>query len=122
MRKSILFIFFIVTYSASGNINYINIDSIPESERNYDKFIFIKDNEILINHWTPDWNYTINKETLVKELKGCFDAYSKCNKQKPGNFESQLGQVIRSRIQPVKIDSSYTIKDIWSGFSECWFV
>lgn len=227
MRKKFLLIFSIVAYSVSGNINYIKIDSIPESERNFDKYIFIKDNERLINHWTPDWTYTVKKETLIKELKDCFDAYSKCNRQnvevdlllgdishylynlnetkyyeiavnyykkaidlspndyrplwflanhfalsdvpekaidyfyksqkllpsnepsdfweefcfasstanmpshclyamdkvrkltgEPGNFELQLGQIMRNRIQPVKIDSTYTKKDIWSYFSD----
>ena len=87
MKKTLAFILISSTLAVWGNINYIQFDKIPDSEKYAEKFNFIVDNEGYYNHWQPDWTYDISKESLVKELKKCYNSFSKLDKK---NIERNL--------------------------------
>jgi hypothetical protein len=78
-QKRLLLLLFIplIALSVVGNTRFIRLDSIAESERHLDKYLYIQDNEQYIDHWQPEWHYSVGKESLIKGLKGCLDVYSK---------------------------------------------
>ena len=72
MKTVLTIILSFATLTIFGNINYIQFEKIPESEKYNDKFDFIKDIEGYYNHWQPDWTYAISKKSLIKGLKLSF--------------------------------------------------
>lgn len=67
----------IFSLSTFGNVHHIHFDKIPDNLK-YKKHIdFLIDNEPFLNHWTQSWNYPISKDSLIKELKVCYDTFSK---------------------------------------------
>jgi tetratricopeptide (TPR) repeat protein len=77
----------LTTLTIFGNINYIQFEKIPESEKYIDKYNFIKENEGYYNHWQPDWTYDISKKSLIIGLKESFDVFSELNNE---NIEINL--------------------------------
>jgi tetratricopeptide (TPR) repeat protein len=65
--------------SAFANINYINIKQISSDEKYLNAFEDIKANQQYINHWTPNWDYEIPKETLISKLKEHYTFFSTTN-------------------------------------------
>lgn len=51
-----------------GNINFVQFDKIPDSEKYSNEINFIIDNEGYYNHWQSDWKYDVSKKSLVKGL------------------------------------------------------
>ncbi|MBK3519442.1 tetratricopeptide repeat protein [Carboxylicivirga marina] len=80
----ILFSLLLAFYTTAlfANINYIQFEKISEQTEYIEKYNFIVDHQQYCNHWTPQWNYDISKETLIKELKACHQAFLNLNEEK----------------------------------------
>jgi hypothetical protein len=87
MKTIFTLILTLSTLAIFGNINFVQFDKIPDSEKNSDKLNFIIDNEGYYNHWQPDWTYDISKKSLVKGLKESYDFFSKMDNE---NIEVNL--------------------------------
>lgn len=87
MRTIFTLILTLSTLTVFGNINFVQFDKIPDSEKYSDKITFIIDNEGYYNHWQPDWTYDVSKKSLVKELKESYDLFSKLDSK---NIEINL--------------------------------
>lgn len=87
MRTIFTLIFTLSTLTVFGNINFVQFDKIPDSEKYSDKITFIIDNEGYYNHWQPDWTYDVSKKSLVKGLKESYDLFSKLDSK---NIEINL--------------------------------
>ena len=53
MRTIFTLILTLSTLTVFGNINFVQFDKIPDSEKYSDKITFIIDNEGYYNHWQP---------------------------------------------------------------------
>lgn len=58
-----------------ANIRYVQYENIPNGEKYSDKYQFILDHERYYNHWAPEWNYDISKESLVTSLKESYKTF-----------------------------------------------
>jgi tetratricopeptide (TPR) repeat protein len=87
MKTIFTFLLTLSTLTIFGNINYIQFEKIPRSDKYIDKYDFIKNNERYYNHWQPDWTYDISKKSLVKGLKESYDLFSKLDNE---NIEINL--------------------------------
>lgn len=86
--KAILTLFFVLlTLTVYGNINYVQFDKIPDSEKYSDKFKIIVDNVAYYNTWQPEWTYEVSKKSLVKGLNESYDLFSKLDNE---NIELNL--------------------------------
>jgi tetratricopeptide (TPR) repeat protein len=87
MKTIFTLILTLSTLTTFGNINFVQFDKIPDSEKYSEKLNFIIENEGYYNHWQPDWTYDISKKSLVKELKESYDLFSKMDNE---NIEINL--------------------------------
>lgn len=82
MKKSISHIALYILFTLNsiyiwGNINYIQFDKISCEESLLEKYNFIVEHQSYVNHWSPQWNFDINKDDLINELKDSFDSFTK---------------------------------------------
>jgi len=76
MKNLLSVLIFCSTLNLYGNIQYINIKSIPDYEK-YDKhFGFLAQNVQYFNHWVPQWSYDVNKDSLILGLKECYSTFT----------------------------------------------
>jgi tetratricopeptide (TPR) repeat protein len=73
--KLLLLIILLSAFSASANINYIEIHRIPGFEQYVDRFSFLISNQRYYNHWQPEWKFEVSKESLVDELEASFQTF-----------------------------------------------
>lgn len=67
---------FLVSGSIFGKTTYINADKLPVSKENETNFRFVRENEKYVDHWSPQWNYSVEKATLLEGLKAARNFYS----------------------------------------------
>ncbi len=83
MKTIFTIILTFVSFTLSGNINYIQFEKIPDYEKHIDRYNYIKDNEAFYNHWQPEWTYDISKKSLVRGLKECYKVFSGLDDSSP---------------------------------------
>ncbi len=77
MKRSIPFLctlFF--TINSFANVNYIDIDKISNDTKFETAFMYIKENQQFYDHWTIDWNYLVQKEELIQNLRKIHKTFS----------------------------------------------
>jgi len=77
MKRVLLFLFLVISYSGFGNVKYINIEKIQNFQNFSSQFKFITDHVKYYDHWSQEWNYPIAKSELMKELENCYDLFLK---------------------------------------------
>lgn len=87
MKKFIAIGLILIGFQSFSNVNFIQFDKIENSQNHLTNINFLKENVGYFNHWTAEWNYDISKKKLIKELKNCYDIFSKLDKQ---NLEVSL--------------------------------
>jgi tetratricopeptide (TPR) repeat protein len=76
MKKMILILTMFLSLNAFGNINYIQINKIPNFENYKKQFDFLFKNLEYYNHWEATWPYAVDKKDLVKGLMDIYDTFS----------------------------------------------
>ncbi len=77
MKLKLTFLVIILSaFSATANINYIEIHKIPGFEKHVDRFSFLIGNQGFYNHWQPVWKFEVSKESVVDELEACFETFA----------------------------------------------
>jgi tetratricopeptide (TPR) repeat protein len=81
MRNTILLLLILLSTNLYGNINYIHTDSIPNSDVYTDQIDYIKTYVQYFDHWSQDWDYPIEKSTLIEELQNSYNIFSRLDSQ-----------------------------------------
>lgn len=74
--KLALLLIFLSAFSATGNINHIQIQKIPGFEQHIDRFTYLIGNQGYYNHWQPEWKFDVSKENVVNELQACYETFA----------------------------------------------
>jgi tetratricopeptide (TPR) repeat protein len=72
---------------AYADIRHIRYEQIPGHEAHQLCFDFVLENLSYCEYWTPQWNYEIEKDSLINELQHCYTAFSAFPEE---NLEAQL--------------------------------
>lgn len=81
MRKSILLVLIFLSLNCFGNLNFIELKKIPNSEDLGTEFQFLHDNIQYIDHWEMEWNYDVNKNDISDRLKKIHKTLSKIDSE-----------------------------------------
>lgn len=76
MKVWFLVLLLLISSAIFGNTSYILFDKLPVSENNDKHLKFIKENEKYFNHWSPQWDASVNKATLITGLKEALNFYA----------------------------------------------
>ncbi|MEI6089511.1 MAG: hypothetical protein WCR42_03590 [bacterium] len=76
MRRIIILLFVIFSCHAYGNINFINLDSIPNSANYAEQIEYLKTYVQYFDHWSQEWDYPVEKSALVEELSNIYDNFT----------------------------------------------
>lgn len=87
MNRLILTLLIVFTFSTNANVNHITLDKITKDKILFEEFEQLKSNLKYYNHWTPQWNFTINKQDLIFQLENNYKSFSKIDSN---NSENQL--------------------------------
>jgi tetratricopeptide (TPR) repeat protein len=68
---------FCLSLSLLGNIHHIHFDKLPDNLKHNDKIDFLFMYESYFDHWNQKWNYSVSKDSLIKELRICYETFSK---------------------------------------------
>lgn len=77
MRTLIIIFCSCISLSLLGNIHHIQFDKIPDNLKDKKQIDFLINNEHYFDHWSQSWNYPVSKDSLIKELKNCYETFSK---------------------------------------------
>ncbi|MFO7723760.1 MAG: hypothetical protein R6V49_11120 [Bacteroidales bacterium] len=80
----LLVFLFNVTYADMRHIRY---EQIPGYEAQQECYDFFKLNLTYCEYWVPQWNFETDKDSLIKKLQHCYNAFSAFPE---GNLEAQL--------------------------------
>jgi tetratricopeptide (TPR) repeat protein len=73
-----------ITYA---DIRQIRYDQIPGHEAHQACYDFCLENLSYCKYWTPQWNFEIEKDSLIRELEYCYNTFSAFPEE---NLEAQL--------------------------------
>jgi hypothetical protein len=79
MRIFTTIFFFCFSLSLLGNIHLINFDRIPDNLKDKKQIDFLIFNVQYFDHWSQSWNYPVSKDSLIKDLKDCYETFSRLN-------------------------------------------
>lgn len=77
----ILLLFIIFSCQTYGNINFIRRDSIPNSADYTEQIDYLKTYVQYFDHWSQEWDYPVEKSTLVEELRNSYNNISHSDSQ-----------------------------------------
>ena len=87
MKKTILFLFILITQNLYSNIGYINFEKIPEFEKYEKDILYIINNSYYMHDWTPEWTYDIDKDKLISKMEKEYGIFLNLYEKNKDNFE-----------------------------------
>jgi tetratricopeptide (TPR) repeat protein len=72
-----------------ADLRYIHLDKVDPTGQYNKEISFLTDNVQYYDHWTPDWNYPVKKDSLTRELTRCYTIFAQLQ-AKSDNVEIDL--------------------------------
>ena len=86
MKKLLALLLFCGWLDARAHLEYIRIEKIDVSGQYTGQIDFLLKNKSYCDHWAPSWDYTIKKDSLIRQLKTCYSLFAGLNTDKEESF------------------------------------
>jgi len=96
MKKALTFLLLSVCFRGYADLRYIHLEKVDPTGQYNKEINFLSDNVQYYDHWSPDWTYTVKKDSLIQELTRCYKLFAQVQ-AKTDNVETDLlvGEIAR---------------------------
>jgi hypothetical protein len=76
MKKILPLLLLTICLHSYAHLKYIHLEKINASGAYNGQINFISNNLSCFDHWAPDWNYPVKKDSIIRQLKDCYTLFS----------------------------------------------